>query len=597
MGVFIVILFLFLPGYFFSLLFPWIRGFFSRIGCSIALSISLGVIVSFFFAALRFPIGISFLIFHIATVILLFLFFKSRTRVIVSEWRELHRRQKNFFLLFLALSFAAGVFIAAPHFGYWWPIHGDEWWQIGTVQNVMEGKSLNTNPYLFNDFMNDKPGFSSYLGALMSVGKMDPIRAWPFLPAVNVFLIALVGSLFLFEKTKKLLPAAAFPIFLVALRSNAYTLGWWFFVPSLFALFFVLALFLSLSLWRGTRSGFLFVLLLFGALFLVYAPLGLFSLFALLPFSIRYKILFESIREHIFFSLLLFLMCAALIVGGIYVATMISPYREYWTLSPIFFSSPIIQAFFVPFSATFHFSLGNGFFNIVSPFLLFFALLGCLHMKKDPWKRGICFGVLLGALNIFFGYIFGISFLLFHQRMFYVVGILLTICASIGVSLLYEQLQKMWNMKNIPLFRRRVTGIFFVFLIGFFLFSGYFTLPNGTLLYHLVENEDLAAIAWLTAHHQELGDMTVVANQVVGTLITPFTRMKSKISFLTSQNIGANINPEDVLAAEETDCKKKEESIIRLGGNLIYAKSPQSCTFLETLYSSPRAFIYLYKKA
>ena len=593
MGVFIVILFLFIPGYFFSLLFPWIRGFFSRIGYSIALSISLGVIVSFLCATLRFPIGISFLIFHITTAILFFLFFKDRTRIIVSEWRELHRRQKNFFLLFLVLSFAAGIFIAAPHFGYWWPIHGDEWWQVGTVQNVMEGKSLNTNPYLFNYFMNDKPGFSSYIGALMSVGMMDPIRTWPFLPAVNVFLITFVGSLFLFERTKKLLPAVAFPIFLIALRSNAYTLGWWFFVPSLFALFFVLVLFLSLSLWRGTRSGFLFAFLLFGALFLVYAPLGLFSLIALLPFLISYRSVLAYARTRVFLFLSALFAIIAIVVGGIYIATAISPYREYWIVNS-FLPRPVIQAFFVPLAATSHFSSGSGLLGTVPFILLFAAGVGCIGIKKEPWKRAMCFGAFFGILNVFFAYAFGVSFLLFHQRTFYIFGVLAATLASSGVSLLFSEFRESRYAKHISLSRTRVIGVLFFLCFGFLLFSGYFTLPNGTLLYHLVEKEDLTAMAWLVKHRDEFGTMTVIANQVVGTLITPFTRMKSKISFLTAQNVAATINSQDILTAEEPNCEKKEKSIIRLEGDLIYAKSPQLCPFLKEIYTSPRVFIYLY---
>ncbi len=594
MGVFLMPFFLFVPGYALTFFFRWIHGFFERTAFSIILSVSSGVIMSVLCAAFGLPLAPSFLILLLLCIACLF-FPKKKTAVLLSEWEASPKKEKRLFAFFLFISILAGVFAATPHFHYPWPIHGDEWWQVGTVQNLMEGRPINTHPYFFDELTNDKPGFSSYIAALLGAGGIDPIGGWAFLPAINVFLISFVGSLLLYAITRKGLLAGAFPVLLMAIRSNAYILGWWFFVPSTFGLFFVLAAFLSLPFWRKELSGFPFAFVLFAALFLVYAPLGIFSLIILLPFSIPYRSVLAYARKHAFLFSVVFFAMIAIVVGGIYIATTISPYREYWIVNPSL-PPPVIQAFFVPRAATLHLSSGSGLFDTVPFILLFAAAAGCIGMKKEPWKRAICFGAILGVLNVLLAYVLGVSFLLFHQRAFYVLGILAAVLASSGVSLLFDEFRESRYAKRISLPRKRAVGVLFLLCFGFLLFSGYFALPNGTLLYHLVEQEDLTAMAWLVKHHEEFGNMTVVANQAVGTLITPFTRMRSKISFLTAQNAAAAINPQDILAAEEPDCGKKEESIIHLKGDLVYAKSPQSCPFLKEVYAAPRVFIYLFRK-
>ena len=592
MGIFLIPLFLFLPGYALTFLFRWIHGFFERVAFSVILSISSGVIISFLCAVFRIPLASSFLIFLVTSAGYLFLL-KNKSRVILSEWSGLQKKEKWFFAFFLTLSVLAGIFVATPHFHYPWPIHGDEWWQVGTVQNLIDGMPLNTHPYLLNEFTNYKPGFSSYIAALFGSGGIDPISGWMFLPAFNVFFISLIGSLLLYAITRKVPVAGVFPVLLIALRSNAYILGWWFFVPSTFGLLLVLVAFLSISFWRKATSGTVFALILFTALFLVYAPFGLFSSIIIFPFLIPYRSIIAYARKHIWSFVTISLVCITVIVGGVYIATTISPYREYWETNS--FSSPaIIQAFFVPRTATFHLSFGSDFFDTVPLILFLAAVVGCIDATKQRWKQAVGLGALVGILDIVLIYTFGVSFLLFHQRVFYLVGVLAVILASLGISLLFDEFRKSPYARYVSVPWKKFVGVLFPLCFGFILFSGYFTLPNGTFLYHLVEKEDLTAMNWLVTHRDELGTKTVIANQVVGTLITPFTRMRSKISFLTGQNVAGAINPQDILTAEEPDCRKKEESIIRLGGDLIYAKSPQSCPFLKEIYHSPRVFMYLY---
>lgn len=54
---------LFFPGYFLTLALPWVKNFAQRVGFSVVTTVALGVVVSFFAALFKLPVGKSFLIF------------------------------------------------------------------------------------------------------------------------------------------------------------------------------------------------------------------------------------------------------------------------------------------------------------------------------------------------------------------------------------------------------------------------------------------------------------------------------------------------------------------------------------------------------
>lgn len=582
MGFFLVVLTLVLPGYLISLFIPSLRGFFARVAYSLVFSVAFGVVISTVFAAFQIQIGASFLIGNAGAVCVLGFLGRGKLHTLFSEWKETKKREKAFFVFCFTLAVLAGIFVAFPHLNYKWPIHADEWWQVGTVQNVMEGRSLNTNPYLFDSFVNDKPGFSSYLAGVFAAGGVDPLQAWAYLPAFNVFLICFFASLALFSESKRFLAAGILPILLVALRSNAYSLGWWFFVPSTFSLLFVVALLFFIPHWRESFRGVLAACLIFAALALVYLPYALLLFLILLPSMVKHIVRYRAA----FFSAL-----AIIAGGGMYVASILSPYREYWNVArgislPSFLSaSPIIQAFFVPLGATFHVTTGSVFLDVVVLPLLLLAAFGVMRLARYAWGLGMRTGIILGIANILLGIFLGVSFLVFYERTFYFVGIMIAIAAALGIQWIKLRLEK-----------KRI--LFSTVLVAFLftLFFGYFTPPQGTYLYYLVHDEDLAAVAWLNAHRAEFKGMAVLADEGTGTLITPFTRLPSKISLLTSQNISALINAEDVTILGEKDCSKKEKSMIRLGTQILYAHMPQECPFLKALYESPHVFLYLYSR-
>ncbi|GEM_PF-2013662 len=593
MGFFFVVLAFFLPGYLISLLLPRVRGLSERIGLSIATSISFGVVVSVVFAVVRLPLAEAFFISSVIVSIILAMIARKKLSVIREEWRDAKKKEKAFVAAIFFLSILAGVFIALPHKGYPWAIHADEWWQIGTVQNVIEGKPLNTHPYLFNEFSNHKPGFSSYIAMVSRAAGIDPVEGWPLMPAINMFLVSFVGSLLLFGRTKRFSAGIALPVFLVALRSSAYSLGWWFFVPSIFALFFTLVLFLSSSLWTKNLREFFWACLVFGALALVYFPFAILSFLCFLPLFLK------DLKER----WMKLSMCAGLLLlaaGGIYFGVSISPYREFWriasdiSLPSFLLQSEIVQAFFIPLSATFHFAGTIGFFSTVPLLLFTLGIIGFFSLRSDRWAEGVRWGILWGTAIVLLGTVTGVSFLVFYQRSFYFLGIMIALSAAMGIVWITGTIRLFWDNRQLPAAWRSVVVFFFAATIVLFLFNGYFILPAGAGLYELVNRDDLAALRWLKENKYQFNGMAVVSNQSVGTILTPFTRLSSKVSFLTSQNAGALINPAGLMVEEEGKCENKETMLVDLGAGIVYAKKPQECPFLKEVYRNPSVFIYLY---
>lgn len=615
--------FFFLPGYMITLLLPWVRGLSQRISISIITSIAIGVVTSIVLSLVKIPAG-TFLFLILAVTSLGGLFFmRRRAGILFKEWKSAMKWERVFVISVFILSVLAAIFIAIPHRGYPWPIHADEWWTAGTVQNLIEGQSLNAHPYLPIDFPNYKPGFSSYLAAIFDVSGYDPVHSWAYLPAINVFLISFTVSLLIFGQTGNFFAGLLLPIFLVALRSDINILGWWFFVPSMFAFLLLLPIVLSVNDWLRFSSGLGWGVLMFGALFLVYLPFGVLTLLALAPLA------FSIFNKH---RRVLLSASLALGAAAIMAAVVFSPYKIYWQVADINFSSPLVEkivsASFVPAGATIpHYNYN--FFNFVKWPLLVLALLGVWYLRRKRWAWGILLAGAIAGLNLILFLLTGVSFLLFYQRNFYFLGVIAAVLAVFGLFYLLDKILKSPLLKNYvypasrkaPLFRAGMKGLikslssrkapyfstgcgayarfFGTVLIAAMvvggIFVGYFKLPTGTQLYYLVSEEDLAATRWLRAQ-PELKGKTVLADQFTGTIITPLTRLYSKLSSLTSQNIQSVVNPADSLFFLKS-CEVKEDIMRWLAADLVYSKMPLDCAFLKEMYRSTGTFIYLYSKS
>ncbi|MCL4399649.1 hypothetical protein M1506_00005 [Patescibacteria group bacterium] len=570
MSIVIAFFLLILPGYFLSLFFPFMSGFFKRLAYSIILSLSLEVVLSFLLTVFNSYLIHYFLPATVAGVFILIvvLRFVSKKNLwpIVGEWKALSEKEKFFFWLVIVLSVCAGVLVFYPHFGYLWPIHTDEWWDITAVKSVLSGRPLNTNPYLLIPETDYKPGFTSLLAGFSAALGSDPVGFWTYLPSVNLFLISLVTSILLYDKTKNVWMGGLLPIFLAAIRSNAYVLGWWFFVPSSFALLFVLFILMSAKDFFESRKSLFLSLLIFASLGLVYLPfLGL--VFISLVFFVPK--LFKKFP-------IIFL--AAVFFGAVSVAALLaaSPYKSFWSGDV----SNFLKSFFVPVKATAALINFLGFFEVVPLILFLLGVSGFIVLYKKDWSKSFLSGGIIGLLSILVIYFFGMSFLTFYQRDYYFFGVVVALLSSVGLGIMISE-AKIWiSLKWITV----IVAVFAVFI-------GYFSPPPGTGLYYLVNKRDSEALSWLK-NQKDLEGLYVLSNPDVGTIITPLSGLPAKMSWLTTQALKAQNNPVQFSFFSTTDCTVKKSIITELNASIVYGNSPQNCPFLKEIYNKDDVLIY-----
>jgi len=573
-----------LPGYAITLAMPWVRSAIARLGYALVTSVALGVVVSSGAAYAMLPLGIS-LFASLAVITLVFgLLFRHRIKTIVQEWRNTTKIERVFLGLVFLVTVAAAVFIAIPHFNYPWPSHGDEWWAVGTVQNLLDGKSLSAHPYLPIDFPDYKPGFYSYFASFFELTGADPIASWAFLPALNVLFISFAASLFLFRRTKNFFMVLLLPAFLVALRSDINILGWWFFIPSMFAFFFMLPLFFCMRDWLRSSSGLGWAALILGALFLVYPPFGVLTVFAL---ALSAVFILDKRRRIFLLAIILFLIVAGIVAGMAF-----SPYRVYWQVANFHSSSPLVEkfvsSFFVPAEATVP-DARHAFLNFLGFPLLALAVIGAWCVRKEKWIYGVLAAFALGASNLLLLWMTNASFLVFYQRNYYFLGVTAAVLAVFGLEWLIGKVMEIRTLEKIVAARFLVPVIITALAVCW-MFNGYFKLSAGSELYYLVDQENLAATQWLRAQ-PDLKGKTVLADEFTGSIITPLTRLYSKLSLLTSQNIQSVINPVDSLFFLKS-CDIKKDIIRRLAADIVYSRMSLDCPFLKEIYSSTSTFIY-----
>lgn len=580
---------IFLSGYFITSGIPWIKNLSQRLAISLVTSIALGVVSSYFLYLIGLFSNFYFLSFWLSVFLIVIFIFKSNYKKIIEEWGNAEKKEKIFLVCALAVSILAGVFIFSPHSDYSWPIHADEWWVIGVIQNTIHGQGMNVNPYTLEPVLNHKPGFSSYFSSIFSFLNIDPIRAWPYLPAINIFLLSFVASLLFFYKTKIPWLSLLVIIFLVALKSNLYMLGWWFFVPSIFAFLFILPLFFLTSDWLGNLSGRLWALLVFLALSLVYLPYAALVFLALLP------LIFGSLGKYKFWISSIFLVLTTLLIK---VGLSLSPYKEYWNFSgapklpPII--SEFISSFFVPVVATFYEKNFINILDVVSVLTLLFVIFSFWLWKNNTWLNGFKWAFLFSSLNLLLIWSGGFSFGVFHQRAFYFFGVVISVLAPMGILVLYRWLSSFDIFQKLGIWKNIFSGILFIQMMAI-LFLGYFNSPSGLKPYHLVNDEGLTAMQWL-ASKPELRGNSVVSPVEIGTILTPLTGLISKTNLLSTQSVSATINGEEFKISEIKDCDRKKELILEMQADLLYSKIPQFCPFLEEIYSSSKVFIYKFNK-
>ncbi len=566
MSIVLALVLFLLPGYLATLFFPFISGFFKRIAYALVFGVSLEVILGFLLAAFYSPLIHYFLpLVALGTLILGFLA-RKKILIVRDEWGALRKREKIFFCALVALSLAAGIFTFYPHFGYLWPIHADEWGDVAAVQSLLRGRPLNTNPYVVIHSVDYKPGFTSLWAGVLS-GGIDPVGAWVYLPAFNLFLISFVGSLLLYEKTKNFWAGGLVPLFLAGLHSSTGFLGWWFFVPSTFALLFVLFLVIEARglLLKG-RSELFAAVVVSVAFALVYLPflgLILLSLAPIVkPFSKKFPLFFFAV------------VCIG--IAAIVLLLLASPYKAFWPAGTL----PDLSAFFVSGGATVG-SLGfYSFFDVVSIVVFVAAVFGFSFLRKEQWAQILVASAVVGIANVTLFYVANVSFLTFPQRSYYFAAAIVAILASVGFG-------KMLAGMKVAGFLKWGAALVVLGLS----FWGYFVLLAGTAPYHLVGSQDLKALAWLKGQ-PNIQYQFILSEPSMGTIITPLTGAAAPINWITPQGEDNRQNPLLSSFFNVTDCNTKQEILSELKTGFVYSHIPQTCPFLEEIYGADGVFIY-----
>lgn len=461
--------------------------------------------------------------------------------------------EKNdfYFLIFcFLLSLIGGFFNLLPHYEYKWPIHNDEWWIFGIAKNIKDGMSINSHPYHFDYFFNFKPGSSIFIAYFDSFYN---IENWSFFPFFNVFLISFLGSIYLYYFLERNFIALLWPVFFTFLRSNAYFLGFWFFVPFTFSFLFILPL-LFYSLYEKKDKKIIFTSLI--SLALTYLPYLTFL--TPLIFAIDFQKILRAFKIFLIFIFLLFLFFLKF-----------SPYKFYWEDK-----IPLLSSFFVPITATIH-PLHYKDIFIVLPLPL--ALLALIYFLRYR-NIFILTLFLILTMNYLLILLFNVSFATFHQRSIYLLSFL---CAFLSVPGFYVITQTLSSKISL--------WIILVFVL-IFNFLTYFKTPYAANIYYLLTPYDEFALQWLK--NQNLKDKKVFSDFYTGTFIGPITRLYTYFSLINFQERGIK----DYNLFFTLPCDKKLEILKELNPDIIYSKLKQDCEFLEEIYSNEKVFLYLPKK-
>lgn len=563
----VVFLALVIPGYLATLFLPRALGFFRRAALTVVFGTAQGVIAGYFLVLLN-PSFISFFLPLIALLsAVLALIERKRLSVIVGEWRELLGRERFFAVFFFALAVAAGIFIFSPHRGYAWPIHADEWASVSAVQSVLAEHPLNTNPYTLIAQTDYKPGFTTLLGVLFRMTGADPVRAWPFFPALSLGLIALVGAFLVFARTGSFFSGMLVPPFLAAIHSNAYVLGWWFFVPSTLAFLFLVPLLLMADeLFADARTFFLGLLPL-AALGFVYAP---FLALMLLPLLVA---IFRKEKKH---SVLFSVLLAGISLIGVGWMLSSSPYRALWpegTLAPL-------TAFFVPVAATLSSIRNYTFFDVLPIVLIVTGVVGMWVLRRAAWAKTLLAAASLASIGVLVESAADISPLMFSQRLFLFCAVAMALAGAAAAGVLLARLKGGLVLRT-----------FLAVLLAAAGFLGYAGAADAVPSYRLVTPQHQTALAWLA--EENIPDGTyVLAPPIVGTIITPLTGLPAPMNLLTMQSLDVEQNPERYSFFGPHSCAEKESIAVTLGAGIVYAHEPIDCAFLERIYAKDQVFIY-----
>ncbi len=137
---------------------------------------------------------------------------------------------------------ASNDIIIGNHTQYPFPYHADEWIHLAYATFLINEHYIPTfNPYVqYANHVNIEAGVSTFAALFFLLTGFDPVLSYQYLPTITIVLVGLALFLFTLFMTRRYAIALMAPLLLFFIRSNNLSLGFWFFVPATFGLFFIL---------------------------------------------------------------------------------------------------------------------------------------------------------------------------------------------------------------------------------------------------------------------------------------------------------------------------------------------------------------------
>lgn len=402
------------------------------------------------------------------------------------------------------------IFLAVytPHYVNPFPVHIDEW------HHISEAIKLKNHDYSLG-WNSTEIGFHFILMALSYL--VDLVMFYQFLPAIWAVITCLILFFVIYKKTESNFYIALFSmLFYASLKSNVNLLGIWFFTPLTFAIpfIFLYVYFYTEGLEKQNKK-FLIISLIIMALLI---PVHSISVLFALPFLIIYTLINykSAIKQWKYLSLFLIIP----VLGIIFYSYI----NRIGILKSI---SEIIQ--FLQFKHGWGvLELNNSPFEIYSLLGYIFAIIGVIsiflfyknYKKYIPyllWPVTLIISIIIFRLS-------EVSYLSPYQRNLYYFAISLPFLSAIGLYYSMKFLNKHIgkidiNEKYIPYLKKTI-DVILILLVFFFIYRAYFEIPENTLLYKLIDNNDYHALKFL----EKYPDAVVLASPSISEAIYPISK-------------------------------------------------------------------------
>ena len=432
--------------------------------------------------------------------------------------------------------------------GYYpYPLHGDEWNVVALSVYTMEtGNFPNVNPYTNTYHFNLQSGTHIFVSMIFKSTGLDILYYFQFLASVVGVLTALFLFLFVQTITKNDYSAFFSSMFYLSINSNINTLGHFFFVPSTFS-FFIMMAFLYFYL----KNYQLLAVLAFVISVLSYPMV---SLLLLAVYLINEVIIKGKINYKVFvlpglMALLSLLVLRERVINILEIVT----FRHGWTEG---------------FEHVF------GLFDHVSPIVYLFGIIGIGYLIYK--KQYFVLLLFLPIVSIFSYLLFDMSYFFPYQRALLYTFIALTITAGIGIGIAFEYFRKI----------NYYVAVFLAFVLIGTSFIGYYDVPDQRFyIMHLAQTEDINALRYVKDH---FGTGNTIMVEPLTTFAS-YPASKNQVIATPPSNLHSG-NITEVTAFFTGNCQSKENIIRERNISVVVTRHRILCGFNEQILNG----VYIY---